>query len=116
MMELSNAVQALTGLAQLSRLAVFKTLVAAGPDGAQPTAIAESLDIPANTLSFHLKGLMTAKLVTQEKRGRMITYRADFTQMNALLEFLTANCCGGKACAVTAPLRAHRTKTRAVAS
>jgi predicted transcriptional regulator len=102
-MELSNAVQALAGLAQLSRLSIFKKLVEAGPDGAQPTALAEWLNIPANTLSFHLRGLVTAKLVTQQKKGRLIIYRADFNYMNTLLEFLTANCCDGKRCEVTAP-------------
>lgn len=101
-MEFIAAVEALTGLAQASRLAIFRTLVAAGLQGLQPTRLAATLGIPANTLSFHLKELMAARLITQEKRGRALVYRADFERMNELLEFLTNNCCGGQPCAVTA--------------
>ncbi|MCX7056080.1 MAG: helix-turn-helix domain-containing protein [Proteobacteria bacterium] len=99
-MEHIAAVEALTGLAQASRLAIFRALVQAGAEGVQPTVLAQQLGIPANTLSFHLRGLMAAKLISQEKRGRALIYRADFEWMNQLLSFLTHSCCGGKPCAV----------------
>ncbi|MEI6457592.1 MAG: helix-turn-helix transcriptional regulator [Pseudomonadota bacterium] len=99
-MESTDVVQALTGLAQASRLSLFRALVQAGAEGMQPTALALRLEIPANTLSFHLKTLMMAKLITQEKQGRGLVYRVDFAYTNRLLGFLTANCCGGEACAV----------------
>lgn len=90
-----HAVDALSALAQTSRLAVFQTLVEAGPGGALPTEIAQRLGIPANTLSFHLKTLSHADLVTSEQLGRCIRYRANFARMQALIDFLTRNCCGG---------------------
>ena len=104
-MESQDAVSALAALAQASRLAAFRALVAAGDGGLQPSALAEALGIPANTLSFHLKGLLAAGLVSQERLGRAFIYRADFTRMRSLLDFLTDDCCGGQACAVkpTAP-------------
>ena len=98
-MELLDAVAALSGLAQGSRLAAFRALVAAGEGGLQPSALASSLAIPSNTLSFPLKGLLAAGLITQERQGRTLIYRADFTRMRSLLDFLTDDCCGGKACA-----------------
>ena len=99
-MELISAVQALSGLAQSSRLLIFKALVQAGRDGLQPTALAAQLGIPANTLSFHLKGLLSAGLITQERCGRALFYRADFERMAALLAYLTVNCCGGQPCGI----------------
>lgn len=98
-MESQDAVSALAALAQGSRLAAFRALVAAGPDGLQPSALTTALAIPANTLSFHLKGLLAAGLVSQERQGRALIYRADFARMRGLLDFLTDDCCGGKACA-----------------
>ncbi len=100
-MELNDATEALSGLAQNSRLAIFRCLVEAGDEGLRPTQIAAALGIPPNTLSFHLRGLMTARLVSQEKSGRMLIYRADFMRMRELLLFLTTNCCGGRPCAAT---------------
>lgn len=94
-MDNKHAVDALSALAQASRLAVFQALVAAGPDGALPSEMAQSLDIPANTLSFHLKTLSHAGLVTGEQLGRCIRYRANFARVQALIDFLTRNCCGG---------------------
>lgn len=94
-MENSDAVAALAALAQSSRLAVFRTLVELGPDGAHPGELAQALDIPGNTLSFHLKTLSHADLVTSEQSGRFIRYRANFERMQHLIEFLTRNCCGG---------------------
>lgn len=73
-------------------------LVAAGPAGLTPGALAEQLDVPGATLSFHLKELMSAQLVTQERNGRHLIYRAAFAHMNGLLGFLTENCCQGAPC------------------
>jgi ArsR family transcriptional regulator, arsenate/arsenite/antimonite-responsive transcriptional repressor len=94
-MDSENAVVALAALAQASRLAVFRRLVELGPEGAHPSELAQALDIPANTLSFHLKTLAQAGLVTAEPSGRHIRYRADFARMQGLVDFLTRNCCGG---------------------
>ncbi len=93
-------VNALSALAQSVRLQAFRALVVAGAAGLTPGAIAESLGVPANTLSFHLKELNFAGLVTQQRIGRNIVYRVDFNQMNALLSYLTENCCAGAACVV----------------
>jgi len=106
-MEPEAAVNALAALAQLSRLTIFKALVTAGPGGLQPSVLATTLGIPANTLSFHLRGLLEARLITREKAGRALIYRADFEHMDRLLDFLTSNCCGGAPCAV-APSPASR--------
>lgn len=94
-------VQALGALAQGSRLAAFRALVAAGPAGLQPSALAEALGIPPNTLSFHLKALLAARLVTQERQGRALIYRADFERMLDLFAHLTQDCCGGQPCAAS---------------
>ena len=80
---------------------MFRTLVVAGQTGLTPGQIAEAQEIAAATLSFHLKELVQAGLLTQERQGRSLIYRADFAQMNALLAFLTENCCQGDACAAT---------------
>jgi ArsR family transcriptional regulator len=97
-METKNVIAALAALAQDSRLAVFRLLVQAGPEGLPPTKIAEQLDIPPSSLSFHLKELTHANMVTQKKAGRSIIYSANFETMNGLLGFLTENCCGGNPC------------------
>jgi ArsR family transcriptional regulator len=94
-MDMKSAVPALAALAQASRLAVFRHLVALAPDGAHPGDIAEALAIPANTLSFHLKTLAHAGLVTSEQTGRHIRYRADTGAMQELVGFLSDTCCGG---------------------
>jgi DNA-binding transcriptional ArsR family regulator len=99
-MEEKEVVKALAALAQPVRLQVFRALVVNGRAGLTPGTIAEALDIPANTLSFHLKELTIAGLVTQERSSRHIIYRAAFDRMNALLGYLTDNCCQGSACAV----------------
>jgi DNA-binding transcriptional ArsR family regulator len=98
-MESKTAVRALGALAQSSRLAVYRLLVQAGPDGVAASELAERLGIPANTLSFHLKTLSHADLVQARQEGRFIYYSANYEQMNSLLEFLTDNCCGGRSCA-----------------
>ncbi len=100
-MEDKGVVQALTALAQEMRLRVFRALVVAGASGLTPSVIAESLSVPAATLSFHLKELMYAGLVDQERLGRNLIYRAKFATMNELVAYLTENCCQGEACSVT---------------
>ena len=100
-MEEQSVLKALTALSQAHRLRVFRALVVAGQAGLTPGQIAEAQQIPAATLSFHLKELVQACLLTQERQGRSLIYRADFAQMNALLAFLTENCCQGDACAAT---------------
>lgn len=99
-MEENDVIRALTALAQPMRLRVFRKLVVAGLQGLTPGALAEALQVPGATLSFHLKELTQAVLVTQERQSRNLIYRAALDRMNALLGFLTENCCQGEACAV----------------
>ena len=101
-MEEKDIVRALAALAQPVRLQVFRALVICGHSGLTPGAMAEGLGIPPNTLSFHLKELTHAGLVTQERASRNIIYRAAFDRMNAVLGYLTENCCQGASCAVEA--------------
>ncbi|MFG6485650.1 ArsR/SmtB family transcription factor [Roseateles sp. BYS78W] len=101
-MDEQDVVKALAALAQPVRLKVFRALVVTGEAGLTPGTMAEGLDIPANTLSFHLKELVNAGLVTQERSSRNLIYRAAYPRMNALLGYLTENCCQGAACAVPA--------------
>jgi DNA-binding transcriptional ArsR family regulator len=98
-MENKDAVTALAALAQESRLAAFRLLVQAGPGGLAASKIAEALDIPPSSLSFHLKELTHAKLIVPRQEGRFVIYAAQFDTMNTLLGFLTENCCGGNPCA-----------------
>ena len=97
-MEEKDVIRALAALAHPNRLQVFRALVVAGPRGMTPGVMAEGSGIAAATLSFHLKELMNAGLVTQERQSRNLVYRASFEQMNALLGYLTENCCQGEAC------------------
>jgi ArsR family transcriptional regulator len=99
-MEETEVVKALAALAQPVRLQVFRALVVTGSQGLTPGTMADALDIPANTLSFHLKELTHSGLVTQERSSRNIIYRAAYDRMNALLGYLTENCCRGAACAI----------------
>jgi len=94
-MEPKEAVASLTALAQETRLAIFRLLVQAGLDGLPAGEIAGALNIPANTLSFHLGQLKHAGLVTCRRESRSIIYAAEYTAMNALLAYLTENCCRG---------------------
>lgn len=107
-MKESDAVSALAALAQEARLRIFRALVGAAPDGLTPTALAAMLDIPSSTLSFHLKELIHADLVTVERDGRSLIYRPDIRQMNDLLGYLTDHCCQGRPCA-TGPGRKRTT-------
>lgn len=97
-MENKDAVTALAALAQESRLAIFRLLVQAGPAGLAASRIAEALGMPPSSLSFHLKELSHAKLIVPRQEGRFVIYAAQFETMNALLGFLTEDCCGGKVC------------------
>jgi ArsR family transcriptional regulator len=99
-MDESAVVKSLSALAQPIRLQVFRALVVCGQTGLTPGAMAEGLGIPPNTLSFHLKELAHAGLVTQERASRNIVYRAAFAHMDALLGYLSENCCQGAACAL----------------
>lgn len=94
-MDEQAAVTALAALAQGMRLRVFRALVGAGPAGMTPSALSATLDVPASTLSFHLKELMHAGLVSQKRDGRHLIYRPALERMNALLAYLTAHCCEG---------------------
>ena len=98
-METKDTIAALAALAQVSRLAVFRLLVQRGPEGMAATKIAEQLSISPSSLSFHLKELSHAQLVTRRHEGRFVIYSANFDTMNGLIGFLTDNCCGGNVCA-----------------
>jgi DNA-binding transcriptional ArsR family regulator len=102
-MEENDVVRALAALAQELRLRIFRLLVVGGKTGLTPGAIVEALAVPATTLSFHLKELMNAGLVTQQREGRYLIYRASFERMNELLGYLTANCCRGDDACRTQP-------------
>lgn len=97
-MQTKDVLAALGALAQESRLAVFRLLVQAGPAGLAASRIGERLDIAPSSLSFHLKELTHAKLLTSKQDGRFVIYAADMPTMNALIGFLTENCCGGIPC------------------
>lgn len=93
-----QAISALAGLAHPQRLRAFRALVVAGPPGLTPSVLADQLGIARNALSFHLKELAHAGLVSVEQQGRNLIYRADFAQMNGLLGYLTEHCCEGAPC------------------
>jgi Predicted transcriptional regulators len=94
-METSSAVAALAALAQENRLDIFRLLVQAGAQGLPAGQIAERLGIAAPTLSFHLAQLKHAGLVHQRRDGRSLIYATNYDGMNALMSFLTENCCAG---------------------
>jgi len=116
-MEKPDAVAALAALAQDNRLDVFRLLVQAGPEGMPAGRIADALDLAPNTLTFHFDRLRAAGLVTVRRDGRSMIYAAQFETMNALLGFLTENCCQGavEACApaVCRPAKSKRSKVTA---
>ncbi|HEX5683224.1 MAG TPA: metalloregulator ArsR/SmtB family transcription factor [Ideonella sp.] len=97
-MDEQAVVRSLAALAQPVRLQVFRALIVAGREGLTPGTMADALGVPQNTLSFHLKELANAGMVTQERASRHIIYRAAFDRMNALLGYLTENCCRGMNC------------------
>lgn len=97
-----QTVLALAALAHPQRLRAFRALVVAGPEGLTPSVLADHLNVARNALSFHLKELAHAGLVTVEQQGRNLIYRADFPRMNDLLGYLTEHCCQGGICGVNA--------------
>ena len=119
-METNGAIAALGALAQETRLAIFRLLVEQGPAGHAAGAIAEKLDIPASSLSFHLAQLSHAGLIVQRRESRSLIYSVEFGAMNGLMGYLTENCCGGEA-SVCAPVcnplssQKQRAKTRRIA-
>lgn len=96
-----EAVSALAALAHPVRLQAFRALVVAGQEGLTPGVLQQQLGIPATTLSFHLKELSNAGLAVSERASRNLVYRAEYAHMNALLGYLTDNCCQGAACVTT---------------
>ena len=100
-MEERAAVASLAALAQGMRLRIFRVLIGAAPHGMTPGELSATLDVPGSTLSFHLKELMHAGLVSQEREGRNLIYRPSIEQMNDLLAYLTAHCCQGANCEAT---------------
>lgn len=102
-MKPAQVVKALAALAQPTRLAVFRLLVAAGPEGMAAGQIAEKLKVSPATMSFHFKTLSHAGLVESRQEGRFVYYAANFTAMNDMVDYLTENCCGGNADACKKP-------------
>ena len=103
-METNDAITALTALGHAKRLAVFRLLVVAGPAGRMAGDIGDALGLPGATLSFHLKELVHAGLITAEPQGRFVCYRAAFDAMNGMIAYLTHNCCAGSPVAECAPV------------
>lgn len=101
-METKQVIAALSALAQESRLATFRLLVQTGPGGLAASKIGEHLDVAPSSLSFHLKELSHAGLITARQDGRFVIYSANFDTMNGVLAFLTDNCCGGTPCGTPA--------------
>ncbi len=99
-MDIKTAARALGALAQPRRLQLFRRLVAAGPAGSTPQELLSAAKVANATLSFHLKQLVDAKLVTQERRGRHRIYRAAFGEIGALLTYLVEDCCRGQSCEI----------------
>jgi len=101
-MEEKTAIASLAALAQPLRLRIFRALVGAAPEGMTPGMLAAMLDVPASTLSFHLKELMHAGLVTQARESRNLIYQPSIARMNELLGYLSDHCCQGESCSVGA--------------
>jgi DNA-binding transcriptional ArsR family regulator len=98
-MEIKDAIEALSALAQETRLEIFRLLVRVGREGLPPGQIAERFDLAGPTLSFHLNQLRQAGLITFRREGRSLIYAADYAAMNALMAYLSENCCGDDASA-----------------
>jgi ArsR family transcriptional regulator len=114
-MEKPAVLAALAALSQESRLDIFRLLVQAGEGGMPAGKIGEQLGLPSATLAFHLKELKIAGLITFVREGRSLIYSAVYPAMNALLGYLTENCCQGNpaACAVVAPVKTPKRKVMA---
>jgi DNA-binding transcriptional ArsR family regulator len=113
-MEIKHATQSLAALGHETRLAIFRLLVQAGPEGINAGLICEKLDIPPATLSFHLAHLSRVGLISGRQEGRFIFYVADYAAMDDLLAYLTDNCCQGTQClpkttAIPVTLKRRRT-------
>jgi ArsR family transcriptional regulator, arsenate/arsenite/antimonite-responsive transcriptional repressor len=109
-MEMKMALRALAGLAQDTRLSIFRLLVEQGPEGLPAGEIVERLELANATASFHLKELTHAELVTPRQAGRFIYYSANYTTMNGLIAYLTENCCKGNTCDIACAPAAKRRK------
>ena len=107
-MQPDQAVRSLSALAQEHRLAAFRLLVQAGSEGIPAGMLAEKLGLPASSMSFHLSQLANAGLVSQRRESRSIIYTADYAAMDALMDYLTENCCGGAPCAAVPSPAARR--------
>jgi ArsR family transcriptional regulator, arsenate/arsenite/antimonite-responsive transcriptional repressor len=107
-MKAAETISALSALAHEHRLAIYRLLVQAGPEGQAAGEIAEALELPPSSLSFHLGLLNRAGLIAQRRESRSLIYSADFVRMNALVGFLTENCCGGRSCAPAAKVQPKR--------
>lgn len=97
-MQPDRVIRSLAALAQDHRLAAFRLLVQAGAEGIPAGMLADRLGVPPSSMSFHLAQLANAGLVTQRRESRSIIYSADYGAMNALMGYLTENCCGGVPC------------------
>ena len=111
-MNSKEAVAALGALAQETRLAIFRHLVTAGEDGVSAGAIATELDVPSPTLSFHLKEIERAAIVSSRRESRLIYYTANYAGMRELIDFLTEDCCRGNAQVCFPAKRTRATTTR----
>lgn len=115
-MKASEAVNALAALAHEHRLAIYRLLVEAGPEGLSAGAIAQQLELAASSLTFHLQNLQRAGLIIQERASRQLIYTADFTVMNNLVSYLTENCCASSSAAcdvLCKPAKRQRAPKRA---
>jgi DNA-binding transcriptional ArsR family regulator len=113
-MDSAATITALSALAHEHRLAIFRMLVERGPEGMPAGDIAERLGVPPSSLTFHTQALLRAGLIRQERVSRQLLYSADFPAMNALVGFLTENCCGGADCTTAcAPIAKDKKKRRA---
>ncbi len=108
-------IRALSAMAQEHRLAAFRMLVQAGAGGMAAGAIAERLGVPASSMSFHLAQLTNAGLIVQRRQSRSLIYTADYAAMNALMGYLTENCCAGSDCTTETACETQLTDERKVA-
>jgi len=114
-MEATAVIRALGALAQEHRLAVYRLLVQAGQEGMSAGALAEAVGVPGSSMSFHLAQLANARLVTQRRQSRSIIYSADFAAMNALMAYMTENCCCGVPCSSDVACRPSTAQAKDVA-
>ena len=111
-MKKAHALTALAALAQDNRLDAFRLLVEAGPEGMPAGAVATAPKLAPNALTFHLDRLREAGLVTVRRNGRSMIYAAQYDTMNALLAYLTENCCAGQPCGPACPPRGPKTQRK----